>query len=627
MDKNMIKIDDLLRQRLGDAEEQERPGAWLNMRDLLDQQMPVRGVPGGAFNWRRMFGYLGGLILLLAVSAGGYQALKSFNAEAPLADNSGAGKLTTPVTGLAGTASTTAMPQEMQEAPVATEQPTAATSTTATLPEQQMTTTGGTESVATNNNTQGKVAPADAKPVNNDNKKLQKTTITGTATAAKTSTGTTTSNNQDIIPAAATTSTGNKAGKTAPDKPLVNNKPEQNKPGANTNQPGVVNNNSNSSSKPADNTTAANTQQNTTKAPSEPVAANNKNLDKATNGNKPSEPTHTEKEIPYNKIEIQERQDQNGVVKKDTIFNGEDVMKVKVPNDKEMLALNKNDDDNSGSNINPSSAAPSVKKEAAEESAGMQKLGDHKVASKKMKNYNPHRFEEVVRNAKFRMGAMKFYPGILGGINGTTNGNLGVHAGLAGNLSVSDRWSILAEVKYAHRLNFANKKMQDDYIDNVRFANINGQGLYTYDSIEHYYNFGSYASIEVPLMVTYSKDRWIYMLGANFSYNFKINNLQEVEQRYLLEQSLTSTTEPKFATEKQILLSDFGSTMNIGPMAGLGYQFTPGLRLDLRVNASLWNNASTYGQKEISKSLHNIPQMQLNITHRFRSAKPYKRAQ
>ncbi len=302
-------------------------------------------------------------------------------------------------------------------------------------------------------------------------------------------------------------------------------------------------------------------------------------------------------------------------------------MKIKVPKDKEMLALNKKDDDNSGSNMNPSSAAPSVKKEAAEESAGMQKLGDHKVASKKMKNYNPHRFEEVVRNAKFRMGAMKFYPGILGGINGTTNGNLGVHAGLAGNLSVSDRWSILAEVKYAHRLNFANKKMQDDYIDNVRFANINGQGLYTYDSIEHYYNFGSYASIEVPLMVTYSKDRWIYMLGANFRYNFKINNLQEVEQRYLLEQSLTSTTEPKFATEKQILLSDFGSTMNIGPMAGLGYQFTPGLRLDLRVNASLWNNASTYGQKEISKSLHNIPQMQLNITHRFRSAKPYKRAQ
>ncbi|HEY9176141.1 MAG TPA: hypothetical protein VIN07_00560, partial [Flavipsychrobacter sp.] len=108
MDKNMIKIDDLLRQRLGDAEEQERPGAWLHMRDLLDKQMPVRGVPGGAFNWRRMFGYLGALVLLLAVSAGGYQVLHSFNAEAPLAGNTAVGNTATPTTGLAGVAANTA---------------------------------------------------------------------------------------------------------------------------------------------------------------------------------------------------------------------------------------------------------------------------------------------------------------------------------------------------------------------------------------------------------------------------------------------------------------------------------------------------------------------------------------
>jgi hypothetical protein len=303
-------------------------------------------------------------------------------------------------------------------------------------------------------------------------------------------------------------------------------------------------------------------------------------------------------------------------------------MKVKVPNDKELLAINKKDDNNSGANINPAAAAPSANKEASEENAAMQKLGDHKVASKKMRNYNSNRFEEVVRNAKFRMGAIKFYPGIVGGINGTLNGNLGVHAGLAGNLSVSDRWSILAEVKYAHRLNFANdKKIQDDYITNVKFANVNGQGVYTYDSMEHYYNFGSYASLELPLMVTYSKDRWVYMLGGNFRYNFRISNLQEVEQRYLLEQSLTSTTEPKFSTEKQILLSDFTPSMNIAPMLGVGYQALPGLRLDLRASKSVWNNSTTFGQKEISKILYNTPQVQFNITYRFRSTKPYKRAQ
>ena len=65
MDKNMIKIDDLLRQRLGDAEEQERPAAWLQMRDLLDKQMPVTRA---GVNWRRMFAYVAGVAILAAVS-------------------------------------------------------------------------------------------------------------------------------------------------------------------------------------------------------------------------------------------------------------------------------------------------------------------------------------------------------------------------------------------------------------------------------------------------------------------------------------------------------------------------------------------------------------------------------
>ncbi len=605
MDKNMIKIDDLLRQRLGDAEEQERPGAWLHMKDLLDQQMPVRGVPG-AFNWRRMFGYLGGLVLLLAVSAGGYQALQSFNSEAPLADNTGTGKVATPATGLAGVASNTAMPQEMQEAHVNAEQPemAAVTNTTATQPAQQMTTTAGDEPVVAKSNQKDNVAINDNNPGNNDNKTQQSTTVTGTTTVTKTAVDATKNNKKNIIPSSGNTTSANKAGDATYDKSLIGKSSGQNKPESGAGQAGTANNIT-GSNKTADNLPGMQTAKNT----------------------KPTEPGHIEKEVPYNKIEIQERESKNGMVKKDTIFNGEDVMKVKVPNDKGLLALNKKEDNNSGSNMNPAAAAPASNKETSEENAGMQKLGDHKVASKKMKNYNPHRFEEMVRNAKFRMGAMKFYPGIVGGINGTVNGNLGVHAGLAGNLSVSDRWTILAEVKYAHRFNFAKERMQDDFIKDVKFANINGQGVYTYDSIEHYYNFGSYASLEVPLMVTYSKDRWIYMLGANFRYNFKISNLQEVEQRYLLEQSLTSTTEPKFSTQKQILLTDFSPSMNIGPMLGVGYQALPGLRLDLRVSNSLWNNSRTYGEKEISKSLHNIPQVQFNITHRFRSTKPYKRAQ
>ena len=51
MDKKMISVDDLVRQRLSGGEERERAGAWLQMRELLDKEMPQS--PGGMLYWRR----------------------------------------------------------------------------------------------------------------------------------------------------------------------------------------------------------------------------------------------------------------------------------------------------------------------------------------------------------------------------------------------------------------------------------------------------------------------------------------------------------------------------------------------------------------------------------------------
>jgi hypothetical protein len=75
MDKNMIKIDDLVRSRLGGAEEREPAGAWGAMRDLLDKEMPVQ--TAASFNWRRMLGYATGLIIATSVAVGGYKAIHS----------------------------------------------------------------------------------------------------------------------------------------------------------------------------------------------------------------------------------------------------------------------------------------------------------------------------------------------------------------------------------------------------------------------------------------------------------------------------------------------------------------------------------------------------------------------
>ena len=76
MDKNFIKIDDLVRQRLTGVEEKEKSGAWMNMRDLLDKEMPQQKRIS-IFYWRRIFSAVAVLSLLGSVCIGGME-LSSF---------------------------------------------------------------------------------------------------------------------------------------------------------------------------------------------------------------------------------------------------------------------------------------------------------------------------------------------------------------------------------------------------------------------------------------------------------------------------------------------------------------------------------------------------------------------
>jgi len=78
MDKNFIKIDDLVRQRLTGVEEKERSGAWMNMRDLLDKEMPQQKRIS-IFYWRRIFSAVAVLSLLGSVCIGGMELSAYYN--------------------------------------------------------------------------------------------------------------------------------------------------------------------------------------------------------------------------------------------------------------------------------------------------------------------------------------------------------------------------------------------------------------------------------------------------------------------------------------------------------------------------------------------------------------------
>lgn len=599
MDKNMINIDDLLRQRLGDAEEPERAGAWGNMRDLLDKQMPADRVPAAATNWRRMFAYVAGVALLAALSVGGYQVSQTFeNGEGGLALNTPDGnKVPSATTGLAGSA-IESLPDTRKEAQ-ATEQPAPATDAhteplVSTQPAQSANepkAVAGTDIAqpTDNNKSINKLNTSNLNSINNsvasNNKPVN--TVTNTNISA---------NNTTVYNSGSTSS--NTSGNTAaPDIKSTT---------------GTANNN---------NTSGNGTGSRIKEDAPEKLATGGMN---ETNVEEPAEVRF--KEVPYQKIEVNERLSKNGIVY-DTIFNGEDVMKVKDPQQNNIAVADNTNDDNTSGDMMPAANTAGAEKGGKSEDVVMEKLGDHRVSRKKMKNYNPHRFEEMVKNAKYRMGSIKFYPGIVFGANAAFNGNFGVQGGLALNTSISERWNILTEVKYAYRFNNSKENLQDDYIDNVKTTTIQGQPATTYDSMEHYYNFTNYSSVEAPILLTYKHQRMRFMVGANFVYNFRINSLQEVEVTHSAESGNISTNTGIFESDKQILLSDFTSNFNIGPMVGFGYNVSPAWRLDMRATLPAWSNASSTGQKEIARRLYNQPQMQFNISYRFGSNKnkPYKR--
>src|SRR5690606_29655142 len=79
MDNNMIKIDDLVRNKLQGAEEEPRAGAWQGMRSLLDKEMPIgQARPSRGGVW---FKSLMVIALLGAASVGGYRMSKQYFAD------------------------------------------------------------------------------------------------------------------------------------------------------------------------------------------------------------------------------------------------------------------------------------------------------------------------------------------------------------------------------------------------------------------------------------------------------------------------------------------------------------------------------------------------------------------
>lgn len=610
MDKNMVNIDDLLRQRLTGGEEEERAGAWLKMRDLLDEKMPEKVV--AVYNWRRMFTYAAGLLLLASATVGSYKAYEAFRAASDNA-KTGNGAATAArktsgglVSGMEGNITANAT----------------ATGSDAAAPDANVSNT-----VSENPETNGNNSAADGATTNAANNRI----ATATGKPAKVNKAM-----QDVIATSDKVVNSVKINKKSLLSALVFTKPATlpvdqmvYTPSVNENMPSFQVNyseaidatNSSSTGSTAYNNGSTNSNQPNNAA--NVVAGNTGNERKKLSPEETNPRYKKEQRIvdSFNMVAIRES-NRKGYRTEDTFNMGKIGIERTIP-----VTANANTNTNTvaaNADITPAAALPA---DAANEKGTYAPLSDFKTESKKRKSYNPNRFEEMIRNARLDLTGVTLRPGIVAGITSTT-GNynmMGVQFGIAGIMTMSEKWSMFAELKYIYR--FGNgKSVTNQYnqlIDSGRSVSGN-QMVYRYEDRTNYYEFATNSSVELPVALRYSIRRVNLIAGINASYHFAMNPSprDEVYKREIVgDPGMSSQLNAEWKKDARVTYNDFGSRFSMGGVLGVGYQITPAVGVDIRATQSVWDNVTTRGALQVSKYLYRTTNFQVNFVYRFSNNK------
>ncbi|HTN45991.1 MAG TPA: outer membrane beta-barrel protein [Flavipsychrobacter sp.] len=656
MDKNMIKIDDLVRQRLGGGEEEERPGAWLQMRDLLDQKLPAQSTPAGGYNWKRMLTAATGVVLLASLTVGGYKAYESYKLQKetravahsfgipPAAMDGGNGihiNSTGNSTGTsAGKVKETASNNTVSPATSGNNTKVGATA----LNGEQMKATA--KKPSTVKETGREPLPAEVKLVTEPVQGAQ--TVNTTATKGKNSNPLHAANNTSINnpqptiqqPAASTTATpanttsaaGNPtAGSSIPQTGVAMNTHANSKT-VKGNQPNSTASNTEISQKSlspnaTDNRVAShltdpqNTNTpaqaipktaptNTTTKTEKPALAASAAVSKTVAGSnmKPETQDNTKVSKPVSMDTIDRY-----VVNEKVIINPltRTARFVFDTTYKGIMPIAKRNNDPA----TWASAGAASKNNAVTEadSKAPTALSSVKVKSQKTRLWDAYGFQQKIEDAKFKVSQTQFYGGVTFGVNsylfGPNNMN-GVQAGVRGLVVFDETVAFLSELKYIQRFN-NNSVINDNYLS---------ASSGTVNEIEHFFKFSALHSIEMPLAVKYAFNRLHLLGGANLAYNFKASAEEVIRP---LAQPTPGHT---FATAPVISINDFGPRFSVGGVLGIGYSITPAFDVDFRATKNLFDNAKGAGARVVSRELYRSPSLQLSIGYRFSQRNKIPRA-
>ncbi len=221
-----------------------------------------------------------------------------------------------------------------------------------------------------------------------------------------------------------------------------------------------------------------------------------------------------------------------------------------------------------------------------------------------------------------------FDPGVSMGVNAalfrTQHNYGGFHAGLTNHTAISETFSLISELKFFIRNNagFTINDIKTQLLNKSADTSVPGQTTYSYqvDSLTKKYNFKSFMSLELPLMLSARFNKISIYGGPNFVYNFKLK-INEIDKKYVVnkEEVVSNLTQYNYPAElgMKYTRNDFGARFGIGYAMGLSFNFHPKIAIDLRVSKVVWDNTKTNSQREISNGVTKVPFTQLSLAYKF----------
>jgi hypothetical protein len=657
MDKKMISVDDLIRQRLAGGEEKERDGSWGRMRELLDKEMPRDKAAG--MGWRRPLMYVGMLLLGSTLSWGGYEMFHGAGA----AGNAVASTLPTGRSAHAGvsgnpSATSVAVAEGGINGAPTTE---SAGSQKHNVKGQPSATANSVAAAASGNANHGRshiIHPAN--PGTAVETAFTTTSpIAHTATgsriaatdkaAAKTKGAATASSHLPVAAGSVATANTPKGlpGKTAPAIASASGNHSGNIPNniAKTQQAAQPNNAGSAVLHvPASAATASISH-------NKKITLHTEQAARTTTGSGPQSghgngtPTvaagstasgkakaKVEETVTVNKVVLNKRyvhDDAGGHYKFDTVSKEQlyeqlhavsgiintTIGNVTQEGVMEHAVASNGSAGTSGSNLSATSsvsATPSLK--AATEAKSAKEMAKQSGATKLLTNLSAA-FNDIKMNAK----GSQFQAGLTGGINGSFFGPAnfyGFDFGVSGTMNVSDNVGIVSELKYFHRIN-SGYEFNDDYY--VYESNNGAGGGWKKSKIDYDYSFSTLHSLELPLYLKYTVANFSFFGGANFSYIFGINtSAAPLPDPNFPAQIVAAKSNDDHAT---VSYSDFGQRFGIGYLFGIAFKLSPTVTLDLRSAQNCWDNLKSAGAKTVSTTLYNTPSTQVSLNFRLGAPK------